>query len=378
MSPPERTTRRVVGAMTGTSIDAIDVALVEIDGAGLDMRARLIEALSRPLSGLEGPLRTLARQLPVTAAQVARIATDFGELHARAIADLLSSARSRVDLVCAHGQTLFHEPPISLQLLNAAPIAERVRAPVVYDLRQADLAARGQGAPITPIADWILFRSANEARAVVNLGGFCNFTLLPAAPHNHSAQAWLDTVAGFDVCACNQVLDEVARIALNRPYDVGGAVASRGAPDPAAMRELRTLLDRQRWADRSLGTKDEAHHWASAWKPRLRSADLARTACEAIGAVIAEAIVDAGVNVALFAGGGVHNAALMDAINFGAGERVRVQTTTEFGVPTAYREAVCMAILGALCQDGVPITLPAVTGRRAGHIVSGAWLEAPP
>ncbi len=363
--------------MTGTSIDAIDVALVEITGHGLNMSVHLLDTLSRPLSGLEGPLRALARQMPATASQVARIATEFGEFHARTIADLLASARSHVDLVCAHGQTLFHEPPISLQLLNPAPIAERLRVRVVYDLRQADLAARGQGAPITPLADWILFRAATEGRAIVNLGGFCNVTLLSASPPAGAEQAWVDAVAGYDVCACNQVLDEVSRLALNRPYDANGVTASRGAPDAVAMRELVALLDKQRWAARSLGTKDEAQQWAARWKPRIPGADLARTACEAVGAVIAEAIVDAGVHTAIFAGGGVHNTALMDAIRFGAGEKSHITTSDEYGVPTAYREAVCMAVLGALCEDSVPITLPAVTGRRTGDILSGAWIVAP-
>lgn len=372
-----REPRRIVGAMTGTSIDGIDLALVEVHGRGLDMRCRLLATLSRPLGGLEQPLRALAQQKPATAAQIARIATEFGELHARAIRELLSAARSHADLVCAHGQTLFHDPPISLQLLNPCPIAERLRVPVVYDLRQADLAASGQGAPITPIADWVLFRDHEESRAVVNLGGFCNLTLLPA-PRDHADNAsWVGAVSGFDVCACNQALDLAARLGLGRAYDEDGAAASRAEPDASAVRELRALLDHQRAAGRSLGTRDDVSAWAERWATRIAGPSLARSACEAVGGAIAQAVRDSAVHAAFLAGGGTRNTTLVNTIARALSADIDVALTDEAGVPPAYREAVCMAVLGALCQDRVPITLPAVTGRRAGEVLSGAWVEAP-
>ena len=120
---------------------------------------------------------------------------------------LHAALEARADLVVAHGQTVFHAPPASWQLLNAAPIARAVRAPVVFDLRQADLAAGGQGAPITPLADWIMLRAHGPAaagRAIVNLGGFCNVTILPSG-------AGPEGVRGMDVCPCNHLLDGVAR-----------------------------------------------------------------------------------------------------------------------------------------------------------------------
>jgi anhydro-N-acetylmuramic acid kinase len=170
-------TRRVVGCMTGTSLDGIDLALVEVTGTGLGMSARFARGLSAPLGPAADSLRALAAQEPMTAGQVARLSLQFAAAHAQALTDLLGGERS--DLVCIHGQTVFHAPPASWQLLNPFPIARAASAPVVYDLRQADLAAGGQGAPITPIADFVLFRHAQESRAVVNLGGFCNVTLLP-------------------------------------------------------------------------------------------------------------------------------------------------------------------------------------------------------
>ena len=172
-------TRHVVGVMTGTSIDGMDVALVRVTGRGLDMRAELVRHISAPLGDLQPRLRAAADQQPMTAGEFAQLVWDFGVLHANVIERLLQAEKRKPDLICIHGQTVFHQPPISWQLVNPAPIAARFDCPVVSDLRQADLAHGGQGAPITPIADWILFRDSTRTRAIVNLGGFCNVTIVP-------------------------------------------------------------------------------------------------------------------------------------------------------------------------------------------------------
>ncbi|MGH7290698.1 MAG: anhydro-N-acetylmuramic acid kinase, partial [Myxococcota bacterium] len=174
--------RNVIGVMTGTSIDGIDIALTRIEGRGLDMRATLAWHVSQGLGELGPQLRQAADQQPMTAGQFARLAWDFGLLHADAIdASRKKHTSSPPDLIVAHGQTVFHQPPISWQILNPAPIAARFDCPVISDLRQADLAAGGQGAPITPLADWVLFRHEKHRRAIVNLGGFCNVTVLPSS-----------------------------------------------------------------------------------------------------------------------------------------------------------------------------------------------------
>src|SRR5262245_35495304 len=154
------TTRRVIGCMTGTSLDGLDVALVEIEGNGLGMKAR-VKAWNSHKLGPAGPsLRTLAAQEPLMAGDIAQAMHDFAALHAEAC--LEGAEGAPVDLVCVHGQTVFHKPPLSWQVMQPAPIARAMKCPVVYDLRAADLAAGGQGAPITPIADWVLFRDEEQ------------------------------------------------------------------------------------------------------------------------------------------------------------------------------------------------------------------------
>lgn len=362
-------TRLVAGCMTGTSIDSIDVALVEVRGRGLTMSARFVRGRTRSLGDLAIGLRRLADQHSATAGEIARLSREFALLHVEALRELLGT--DAADLIVVHGQTVFHAPPVSWQMINPAPIARALRAPVVFDLRAADLAAGGQGAPITPLADWVLFRRAGATpacMAIVNLGGFCNITLLPPVQGTEGGE--IREIEGFDVCACNQLLDGIARELFGVPFDEGGRHALRGAVHPEALEDLVRVLRAQSRARRSLGTGDEGAAWISRWRARAAPDDLAATACEALGSVIAERVRPA--SLVLLAGGGARNAALAGAITSNAS--CRVEPLDARGVPIEHREAACMAVLGALCQDRVPITLPRVTGVPAPAPVAGAWV----
>ncbi|CAN5870106.1 anhydro-N-acetylmuramic acid kinase [soil metagenome] len=359
-------TRRVVGCMTGTSLDALDLALLEISGRGLTLTARLLRTHSEPLAVLAPLLRACADQSPLPAATFAGAAALLARLHADAITTLL--AGERADLICVHGQTIFHAPPLSWQLFSAPALAAAARTPVVFDLRAADLAAGGQGAPITPLADLILF-GAPHPRAVVNLGGFCNLTLLPAVTTRAAARP---LIRGFDVCACNHILDAVARIALHAPFDEDGAAAQRGTPHAPTAATLAALLTRQSAAARSLGSGDELTAFIQTAAAALRPEDLAATAVDALARVITARIPPH--TETILAGGGAKNRALTAVLARHLGATPR--TTADFGIPIDMREAACMALLGALCHDRVPITLPAVTGAPR-EVISGCWAFAP-
>lgn len=402
-SMPERV-RHVVGCMTGTSIDALDAALIEVVGSGLDVRIRLLGGVSRPLGAVGQSLRKLADGAAVSAREIASTALAFGELHAQAAGEVaLLAPGGRVDLVALHGQTVFHAPPVSWQLISPWPVARLLGCPVVFDLRGADLAAGGQGAPITPLFDWLTLRDVNESVAVVNLGGFCNITLLPrkcstspprkrresepgftsdassacaegsVSNHEHA----LSEVQGRDVCACNQLLDAVARRVLSMEYDDGGRCAAEGTAHASARDELMVLLNTQGRGGRSLGTGDELTAWmtdrvAGAGQTHMPPNDLARTVAEAVGMTIGTACRQSGASRVLLAGGGIHHSVLVAAIGEAAGVTPRL--TDEYGVPAAYREAMAIAALGALCQDRMPITLAQVTGAAGPVGVSGCWV----
>lgn len=359
--------RFVVGCMTGTSIDALDAALVVVEGRGLELRAWLTRAVSHPLGELAGRLREAAEQKPLPASAFARLGLDLAHAHIRAISELI--ANDRCDLIAVHGQTVFHAPPVSWQLINPTPIAHHFNVPVVSDLRAADLACAGQGAPITPLADAILLREMRGLTAVINLGGFCNVTTGLGDDHSMTGT---DRVRGRDVCACNHVLDEIARTSLGRAYDEGGTEALGGTLDPAALDELLSILSAQSGAGRSLGTGDEVGAWIRRHAGRVVGRDLAATATAALGRAIAEAV--RGHQTILLAGGGARNMALVKAIRLAA-VPAAVRFADEVGVSGAYREAIAIAVLGTLCQDRVPITLPDVTG--VGSMpppIAGSWV----
>ncbi|QNN25074.1 hypothetical protein HED60_23275 [Planctomycetales bacterium ZRK34] len=357
--------RLIAGCMTGTSIDGLDAALVRIDGHGLDMKVELVRSLSRPLRTLGKLLHSVAVQKRKPIGDAARYALMLGITHALALKELIGD--DKVDYVVVHGQTVYHELSVTCQLINPHPIARELNVPVVYDLRSADMAAGGEGAPITPLADHLLFRDDSETRAVVNLGGYANFTWLP--PTRHTGEAALASIRGGDVCACNQVLDYVARRWLKKRYDAGGAAAARGIVHPEAEQFLRMMLEAQADGGRSLGTGDEATDWAKSFQHQCSGEDLAATACSVIGQLVADSTHDA--ERVILAGGGAMNRTLVDSIR--AHTPGEVVDSDVFGVPGAYREAISMAVLGAASQDGLPLTLAQVTGREPAACPKPCW-----
>jgi 1,6-anhydro-N-acetylmuramate kinase len=364
--------------MTGTSIDALDVAVVRVRGRGLAMKAEFVRGHSVELGAIGPRLRAMADQEAMTAGEIAKVSREFAMLHAAAIRDVLGAAGTPPlrgglpTLVAVHGQTVFHSPPVSWQMFNGSVLAHETGVPVVFDLRGADLAAGGQGAPITPLADWVFFRGP-KSRAVVNLGGFCNVTLLPA-DDGAAAEAQVGRIEGFDVCACNHVLDRIAREAMGSEYDKDGARAMAGMARPEAVGELKDALAAQSRGGRSLGTGDETWRWVDRWRAKMPADDLAASGCAAIGATIAGRVSAA--SGVLVAGGGARNRALVGAIkaNFGGA----VETTAAAGVPIEFREAAEMGVLGAMCADGVAITLPRVTGVEAPAPLAGVWAGVVP
>ena len=360
--------RLVAGCMSGTSIDGIDAALVRMVGRGLNIRAMVERTVNLRFGRFAEHLRAIAGQKPVPAGVIAYASHKLGSLHLSILRKLMG--RENISLAAVHGQTVYHRPPLSWQLLNPAPIAYGLGVPVVYDLRAADLALGGLGAPITPIADFILFRDESEPRTIVNLGGFCNITHIPARPESADLEAWLAEVSGGDVCACNQLLDGLARELLGKRFDQDGRAAGRGQ----VLNELLALfcqqLQAQRNARRSLGSVDELRNNVapSFTGKQPKPEDVLRTACAAIAATIVSGRES---DHLILAGGGALNRTLVSELrNRSAG---KVSLSDDYGIPVTHREAVGMAILGALCQDGVPITLPQVTGITRTP-VAGAWI----
>lgn len=358
----DQSTRIAVGIMTGTSLDGIDACALRLQGRGMKLRAEHLGFASLPLDELADTLRRLSMGEPASARSIAMVRTGLGSRCSDAVDQL---GLDRIDLIAVHGQTVHHDRNGSWQLIDPTPIAQRHRCAVVNDLRSLDRAAGGEGAPITPMADWILHRGG-APRAIVNLGGFINCTLLPAE-HDPDPCSSID---GFDVCPCNHLLDAIARSALDCAFDEDGAMARSGSTCMEQLTPLVARLSEFRKQERSLGTGDEDLARMNALADTLGGADAAATTCAAIATTLARSLQPHAVHEVLLAGGGALNRTLVEAIGDAMGDDA-VVGRLEHGTQ---REAAAMAVLGALAWDGIAITLPSVTGRADTHARDGSWV----
>ena len=360
--------RLLAGAMSGTSADGVDVALVEITGHGLNITAALRHHHAHPYDvKLKQALFAARGAGRIALAELAQLGRDISLAYAAAInAALAEGGWKATDLtaIAAHGQTLFHEPPNTIQWLDPALLAAEVGCQIVSDFRRADCAAGGQGAPLVPFADWILFRHASKKRVLLNIGGIANLTYLHPG-WDQSASIAFDTGPG------NCISDALFRKwePGGPGFDPGGATAASGTPceelvaaflaDPYFSRPPPKSTDGpamigifQRALGRSMHLEDKL---ASACVATVRSIDLAMK--RFLPDLPDELIVS---------GGGTLNQAMMYHLRK---LNTAVLTTDELGVPSAAKEAIAFAILGAATLDGLPSNVPAATGARRGVVL---------
>ncbi len=366
-------TRYILGCMTGTSLDGLDVALVRVDGVGLDMTAEYLGMTSRSLGELADELRSFAAGEAHPAVTFSLCSRSLGQLYAEACAECVERFLpdgASLDLVVAHGQTIWHAPEdgISWQLFDPMPCVRALRAPVCFNLRQADLVAGGEGAPITPIADWIMFRHPDKHRLIVNLGGIANVTSLPP-------DRPVEQITGGDIGPCNILIDGVVRrLFAGKDYDADGDIAASGDAQDAITQVLEHHPALFGEGHHSLGREDFPEQWIDRLVADLRKtikpADLVASAVEGVATLVAS-VAAPEADEMILAGGGARNPVLIERIAELA-PFDRVVLSDELGVPCEAREPAGFAVLGALSQDGVPITLTQVTGaQRPGR--AGMW-----
>src|SRR5690606_663733 len=295
-----------IGLMSGTSVDAIDAALVRFDP-----RPSVVAARSFPLArDLRARLRAITDQTPLGIA--AQLDVELGRLFAAAALELLRDAGlppAAVRAIGSHGQTIWHapaaEPPYTLQIGDPNVIAERTGITTVADFRRRDLAAGGQGAPLVPAFHREVFGSPAETRCVLNLGGIANITVISE-----------DAVLGFDTGPANTLLDSWIASQRGDAYDAAGAWAASGQCSPDLLEALLADPYFALPAPKSTGPE----HFSRAWLrehlaafPGLAAEDVQATLVELTARTVAAAVRQyaAGAAKLLVCGGGVHNRLLM-------------------------------------------------------------------
>ena len=363
--------RLVLGLLSGTSMDAIDVAVCRIGPKGRPVQ--LVHVGRRPF---ESTLRVrLSRLDELRIQDVAEIHVLLGEAFATAALEVVAESPVHiedVDLIGSHGQTVYHHSTLpgalraTLQLGDADVIAERTGKPVIADFRARDIASGGEGAPLTPTTDVYLYGhdSGTGRRAVLNLGGIANVTVLDADP---------ERVLGFDTGPANALIDRAARRMSNGALscDRDGMIARSGRVNE---RLLEELIESDPFLNRTPPKSTGFEMYGDAFLDHVAKrhggvdADLLATLTEFSARAVALAFarhiqVVPEVDEIVVAGGGASNPALMDRLSALLSPR-RVRRSEEFGVPSTAREAMAFAILADLALRGEPGSTPAITGAR--------------
>lgn len=368
----------VAGVLSGTSADGIDVALVRFDGEqhGGPLRAPRLEAFeTRPFEpDLAARVRAVLDGGACGLRDAALLSRDLGRAFGRAARELADERGLELDLVGSHGQTVWHHDGVeergaaTLQLGDGDFAAEAARCAVASDFRQRDIAAGGEGAPISALADDLVFASLPRPAAILNLGGMANLTLLPRRGE--------DGPRSFDVGPCNSLLDGLARRALGVPFDEGGARASAGRADSRLVERLLAHDFFRRAPPKSTGRDTFGERWVDgvAFEARRlgieRAEDLLASACDFVARAVADAMRRYGGEGALWlvaCGGGARNARLAAALALHSPHPVA--SSADFGVDPKAREALVFAVLGARCALGIASTRPSATGAREGRVL---------
>ena len=339
--------------MSGTSLDGIDVAIIEVRGRRIHTLGFQSTAYPETVrAGLLGEL---------DAARISRLNFQLGELYARAALRAIGRF-GNVELIGCHGQTIFHEGAAStLQIGEAAVLAERTGVPVVSNFRTRDIAAGGQGAPLVPYVDYLLFLDPTRTRIALNIGGIANITVIPPA-------AGPDDVVAFDTGPGNMVVDALTREYTRgkQNYDRDGKIASQGNVNRGLLDDLLADPYYRRRAPKSAGREQYGLDFiARLKKSKLSFPDLISTATVLTAASIAMAVHPWSTERTdlIVSGGGVHNSRMMDhLIGFLPG--IAVESSARFGVDPDGKEALAFAVLAYRTWQRKPSNLPSSTGAQ--------------
>ena len=365
-----------VGLISGTSMDGIDAVVADFSHRQPEVLAAATLPFEPDLRTALDELRTAPDDFPT--ARLARMDAHLGDALGRAALGIIAGAGLEPAAIAAigtHGQTVLHRPderwPHTLQIGDPYRIASRAGITTVADFRRADMAAGGQGAPLAPLLHRALFASPEETRAVLNLGGIANLTLLAAD----------GDVSGFDTGPANCLLDDWYRRHHDGRYDVGGRWASSGRVDETWLHDLLDEPYFSRQPPKSTGIEYFSRGWLDRHLPEWagqRPADVQATLAELTARSVAGALK--GENTPppehlLVCGGGVHNHDLLERLARHL-PAMKVTSTADHGVDPDYVEAVLFAWLARERLAARPVDTRTITGARV-PILAGTIIAAP-
>ncbi|MBU3679096.1 MAG: anhydro-N-acetylmuramic acid kinase [Candidatus Kapabacteria bacterium] len=354
----------VAGIMTGTSVDAIDIATCDIESKGDRHTVSLRSFTSSPFLGdlRDLILRCLAGT--ATLQEMSDLPFELARGYAASLADHCSANDVHPELVAVHGQTIWHHPPVSTWQAGSGPaLSALINLPVVSDFRSADLAVGGQGAPLVPIYDHAVYANDTINRVALNIGGMANMTVLVAG-------APLDTLMAFDCGPGNVWMDHAARVTYGKSYDTNGSIARAGRVLRPMLAEMMSMpyfsMDPPKSTGRELFTTQELQRLVTKYShPSSPLEDVLTTVTE----LTAWSIVDHVQRYApscqevIVSGGGSQNTYLIERIAELSRESGSAWTISVDPL-WAEKEAMAFAYLGWRSLHGLPGNVPSVTGAQ--------------
>jgi anhydro-N-acetylmuramic acid kinase len=381
--------RWVIGLASGSSVDGVDAALLEIDGVGLELKASVRHALHQPYGAeLRDLILRASGPGPCETKQVSLLHRLLGETFAaaaRQAADRASLSLQRVQCIGCEGHTLWHEPEgrfrSTLGVGMAAVVAERTGVTLVNDYRSRDIAAGGQGSPLAALADWLLFRDPVEDRILIHLGGLARVVWLPAGCR-------IPDVIGFEAGPCNALLDTLMRqvTAGRESHDAGGKYAVQGHCLEPLLQSWLAHPYLQRRPPKSLSRQAFGREFAAAAAKQVKQHggsvhDLLCTVTHFVAHAITTSLTRFLISGrrpdrALLSGGGVRNGLLWHLLEQQLGG-VPLDRTDRFGMPPDVCKAAATGILAALTLDGVPSNVPSATGAAGSRLLGSLTPGSP-
>lgn len=365
--------KHIIGLMSGTSLDGIDAVLLRVRGSGLQTAFKQLAYVERPFSrGLKDRILKNSSPASGNVDDIARLNVLLAELYADAakvVARKAGMSLSKMDLIGSHGQTLRHLPaPVrmfgksirsTLQIGDPSVLATLTGVTTVGNFRAADMAVGGQGAPLVPYFDWLMFRSRTKNRLLLNIGGIANVTLLPR-------RCRAGDVVAFDTGPGNMVVDALMRHFYKKSYDRNGATAARGMIVLDLFRWMKRHPYLKRKPPKSTGREEFGEEFVEELLARAKPydrEDIVATATQFTTFAVHASCLHYKADELIVSGGGAKNTTMMQALQGYVG-RVRIRKADEFGVSSDAKEAICSAILANETMAGNPANMPSVTGAK--------------
>jgi anhydro-N-acetylmuramic acid kinase len=318
-------------------------------------------------------LKVACREQNISFDTLGSLDVELGAFYAKTVQQLLAKtdvAPNQIAAIGSHGQTVQHSPdlkiPFTLQLGDPNKIAEKTGVRVVSDFRRRDMAAGGQGAPLTPAFHHAFFHTTDENRLVLNLGGIANITYLPAKKD--------EPIIGFDCGPANTLMDQWCQLKYKQHFDKNGEIARSGYVNEALLSQLSSDQYFHKNYPKSTGPEYFSRDWLTSklQKQASKDNDVLRTLCELSALTIASSIASLPqCERLLVCGGGIHNSLLMERISYHL--NCPVENTAAYGIDADWIEAMAFAWLAKQTLDGKPGNIPSVTGAKKAVILGAVY-----